>query len=141
MTDRRTIMAFDKPKMGAREGFSELFGKNAGLDKVEEIDYATIDIDRLAAMNDNTSVPHTSIEKLRLGKAIGGYTLVIEYRSEDGKKQLEYADISPPRALIRMRKAEGVSAAETKRQYVIKSQELFKKALPPVIAEKAEWPL
>jgi len=143
VTDRRTILAFEKPRTSMRQGFKELFGKeaNATVEKPTAIDIGKADIDSLAAMNDNLSIPHLSVEKLSLGRVMGGYFLTMAYRDSDQKKQYLLATITPPRELIERRKREGIKPKETRRQYVAKSQEVFRRALPPLIAQNAEWKL
>jgi hypothetical protein len=143
VTDRRTILAFTKPRTSVRQGFKELFGKeaNAQVMKPMAVDMVKVDIDSLAAMNDNLSIPHLSIEKFSLGRMMGSHALFMEYRNQDQKKQFLLATIAPPRELIERRKREGIKPKEAKRQYVAKSQEVFRKALPPLIAQEAEWKL
>jgi len=143
VTDRRTILAFGKPRTSMRQGFKELFGKeaNAPVEKPMAIDMGKVDIDSLATMNDNISIPHLSVEKLSLGKMVGGYALMIEYLDSDQKKHFLFVDTVPPKELVERRKGEGIKPKETRRQYAAKSQDVFKKALPPVIAQKAEWKL
>jgi hypothetical protein len=72
---------------------------------------------------------------------MGGYSLMIEYLDSDQKKQFLIADTVPPKELVERRKREGIKPKETRRQYAAKSQEVFEKALPPLIAQKAEWKL
>ena len=105
----------------------------------EQTDFATVDIDKLASVNENVSVPHTAIEKMQIKKGMGGYSFWIEYRTEDGKKQFASADLNPSKQYLKARKAEGADKQEAIRQYAEKAQEVFRRALPPVAAGKAVW--
>jgi hypothetical protein len=143
VTDRRTIIAFRKPRMSLRQGFKDLVGKeaNAPVEEPIAIDLGKIDLDSLVAMNDNLTITHLSVEKFSLGRMMGSYLLIMEYRDSDQKQKSILATITPPKELIRRKKSEGIKPKETRRQYAAKSQEVFKKALPPLIAQNAEWKL
>ncbi len=142
VTDRRTIIAFEQPRAkGIRASLKRDFeDTKADVDRIkQQIDFASIDLDALASMNENTSVLHTSIERLRIKKGLGGYSFDIEYRSEDGKRLMAFADIIPLPELVKLRKSAGKSKEEIRRDYAEKAQEVFKRALPPVAYGKAEW--
>lgn len=140
VTDQRTIRVRDEAPMGFKASLKASFAAEADMPTAprRSIDYVAIDIDTLAKMDGNLSIPHMSIEKLAVGKGIGGYGIWMEYMSE-GKKNYLAVSLEPPPELTRKRKAEGVSAKETRRQYAIRSQEVFRRALPPIISEKVDW--
>jgi hypothetical protein len=143
VTDQRTIVVFEEPwtQLGIREEFRRSFGGDSSKPSAprKTIDFATVDLDELAKTEGNQSVPHASIEKLAVGKGIGGYGIWMSYLGENQKKDYLIVDLVPPAALIKKRKSEGVGASETKKQYAMKCQEVYRKALPPIIAEKVEW--
>ncbi len=143
VTDQRTIVVFEEPwtQGSLREELKKSFagGSDGPPDKRKTVDFATIDLDDLAKIPGNISVAHTSIDKLSVGKGIGGYGIWMSYLGENQKKDYLIVTLTPPSALVKKRKAEGVSVSETKRQYAMKCQEVYRKALPPIIAEKVEW--
>lgn len=143
VTDQRTIMVFREPKKGLREGFREMYGKEADapIQISPPVDLKTVGIDELAAMNGNVSVMHSSIEKFSCGKGIGGYGLWALYRDDRGKKQGIMADFIPHPELLKRLKAEGKSPKEIKRDYAEKCQMVFKRALPVKLAQEGDWKL
>ena len=141
VTDQRTIVVFVEPwkRGGFRKEFMRSLRDASNPEAPRSIDFATVDLDDLARIPGNMSVPHTSIDKLSVGKGIGGYGIWMAYLGENQKKDYLVVDLVPPPALVKKRKAEGVSAGETKKQYAMKCQEVYRRALPPIIAEKVEW--
>ncbi len=142
VSDRRTILAFDSRRpLGPRAAFKEFFRKepDPASEAPQPVDFRTVDLDVLAVMNDNISVQHSAIEKLEYKKGLSGYSLFIESRNLEGKKEIVLATIAAPSDLVKKQKSEGVPAKEAKRQYALKAQELFKRAMPSVVAHKARW--
>jgi hypothetical protein len=142
VTDQRMILVFEGPTIkGVKAGLKASFGAEADVlpEPRPQTDYAMVDIESLAKKNDNISVPHISIEKLAIGKGIGGYGIWCAYTGENMKKQYLVVTFVPPPDLVKKRKAEGLSTREVRREYAMKCQEVFKRALPPIIAEKVDW--
>ena len=141
VTDRRLIMIFDEPRNAFKLGLKSLLGKEADEPPIprEELDFATIDIDKLAKMNDSAVIPYFSIDRFKMDTTLGVFSFTVEYKNEENKKLEVYATLAPPQALSKMRKAEGLSRREIRRQYGLKCQELFKRALPSSIAQNVEW--
>jgi len=141
VTDRRTIkVAYELP-MGFMHGVKALFlePEPEAFEPSLKIDFSTVDIEHLAGMEGNSWVSHTSIEKLAVGKGIGGYGIWMSYKGADEKTDYLIMDLTPPDELVRRRKMEGIGAKETRKRYAIKCQEVFRRALPPIIAEKVDW--
>lgn len=141
VTDQRTIKVAESAPVSPKEELRALFGKPAQGAKESRptIDFSKVDIDYLASLEGNTSVRHTSIEKLAIGKGIGGYGIWMSYRADDEKTNHLVLDLVPPKELVRKRKEEGLSAKETRRRYAMRCQEVYRRALPPIIAEKVDW--
>ena len=141
VTDRRLIMAFDAPKSSLKLGLKGVFGKEADEppEAPEEIDFAKVDIDRLARMNDNIVIPYFSVDKFKIDAMLGVYSFGVLYKNEEDKKLWVGATFVPPEALLRMRKAEGLNRREIIKQYGQKCQELLKRALPSSTSLNVEW--
>jgi hypothetical protein len=142
VTDQRTILVVSEPEVkGFKAGLRASFGAEA--DKVPgprpAIDFATVDIESLAKMPGNLSYPHLNIDKFAVGKGIGGYGIWAVYLREDRKKDYLVVDLVPPKKLKQKRKAEGIRGKEIRRQYAMRCQEVFRRALPPIISEKVDW--
>ncbi len=141
VTDRRTIKVVYESPMGFMDGVKALFvePEPEAFEPSLNIDFRTVDIEHLAAMEGNSSVSHTSIEKLAVGKGIGGYGVWMSYKGADEKTDYLVMDLAPPIELIRRRKMEGINAKETRKRYAMRCQEVFRRALPPIISEKVDW--
>ena len=141
VTDTRTIEVVEETPKSLKEEFRATFGRSPSenLELRPKVDFATVDIDSLTSVKGNTSIRHMSIEKLKVGKGIGGYGIWMTYRPDGEKANYLVLDLTPPKELIRKRKSEGVSARETRRRYAMRCQEVYRKALPPIVAEKVDW--
>jgi hypothetical protein len=141
VTDRRTFVVRDEAPRSMREELRSTLKEETDrpASRLRSIDFATFDIESLARLDGIESVPHTSILKLAVGKGVGGYGIWMEYSKADGKKDYLIVTLVPPKQLIQKRKAEGIAAKDARRQYALRSQEVFKRALPPIISEKVDW--
>lgn len=137
VTDQRTILVFTRPKAT----FQSVFGNESKrpLALPVQIDFRTVDIDKLAAMNDNISLPHSSIVKFSCGKGIGGYGMWVLYKDDKGRKRGMFADFQPHPERLKELRAGGRKTAEIKREYAERCQEVFRKALPVAIAQEGDW--
>lgn len=144
VTDRRTIFLFETPKTkNWKVGLKDTFGLETGEEqtRVLPLDPGTADIESLARIDGNIVVPHISIKKFELARFLGGYVLTMSYESEQGKELGVMATLQPPKQLLNTRKREGMTSKDAKKQYAEKAAEVFKRALPPMIAAKGVWKL
>jgi hypothetical protein len=144
VTDLRTILvANESAPKGFREELKASFGSAA--DELPhprpKLDFATVDIETLAKMPGNESYYHMAIEELKIGRGIGGFGIWGKYTGENNKKIYLVLNFVPPKELIKKRRSEGLSRREVSRTYASRCQQVFRKALPPIIAEKVDWKL
>lgn len=139
-TDSRTIIAFKRRKATLKEGFKIVYGLGKPQEQLPA-DLESADLDALAAIEGNISVPHSSIQKLGCGKGIGGYGLWILYLDGDGKNRVVTADFVPPAEMTADGKVSGTRPKETRRHFAASVQEIFKRALPPMVSQEADWKL
>ena len=139
VTDQRTILVFARPN----STFKSTFGKEANkpLEAPVRIDFQSVDINKLATMNDNFSLPHSSIVKFSCGKGVGGYGLWVLYKDDKGRKLGTFVDFQPHSERLKELKAEGRKASDIKREYAERCQEIFRRALPVAIAQEGDWKL
>lgn len=140
VTDRRIILVSEGPLVtGMREWLRYMFSDEPEDARRGPIDFGTSDIDMLAAMKGSMSMPLMSIRKVKFENTLGAYHITIEFNTEEGKETFEVMNIQPPAELIKANKAAGISTKETKRRYALKSQELVKRALPPMVSSESRW--
>ncbi len=143
LTDQRMIFVLEKAsKMGVGAVLGGVIGAaiaEAATDRREYV-YADADPAVLAQDEKNMVVAHSSIQKIRMKKNLGGaYQLIIEYASEEGKTKKLGGFLNPPQDLLDKRKAEGVKSKVVVEEYARRAQEALKLALPPGAVMNAEW--
>lgn len=140
ITDMRTIIAFRKPEGTLKGALKQVYGFGSSPDQLPA-DLESADLGALAQMKGNISVPHSSIQKFSCGKGIVGFGLWIVYLDDEGKKRAVIANFEPTPEMIAEGKANGIKPKEIRRQFAATIQEIFKRALPPILSQEAEWKL
>lgn len=143
LTDQRMIFVLEKAsKMGVGAVLGGVIGAaiaEAATDRREYV-YADADPSVLAQDEKNLVVTHSSIQKIRIKKNLGGaYQMIIEYANEDGKSKKLGGFLNPPGDLLDKRKAEGVKSKIVIEEYARRAQEALKLALPPSTVMNSEW--
>lgn len=143
VTDRRTILVFEEAPKSLRALLRDSMRETRPEEKEgrRRIDFRNVDIDLLARMEGNKSIPHSSIDELKVRWQPGGYVMWMKHRTESGKLDYLILELVPPDELIRKRKAEGVRPKETGKLYAMRCLEAYRMALTPIIAEKVRWTL
>ena len=140
VTDRRVIiMPETPPRNGWKEFLKDMFGSDGDDGPVQAVDFASTPVDTLAGMPGSKSILTTSIRKVEVTVLLGNYQATFMYTDGDGKNDLDMVDLSPPAELVKANKAKGISPKETKRQYALKSQQLLKRVVPPMVALESRW--
>ena len=147
ITDKRSIFILE---VSSKAGVAGVLGGAIGAAVAQAattkrtFDYEQSDPDVLATDPKNFVVPHESLERIELKKAMLGpvYRLNLEYRVQDGKGKRVKSQLVPPSQLIRQKKQEGVGRGVLYLDYAKKVQELYQRALPSTAtAAFAEWKL
>lgn len=139
VTDRRVIiMPETSPRNGWKEFLKDMFGSDDdGPVQVVDLEYTPIDT--LAGIPGSKSIHAASIQKVEVSALLGNYQAIFMHTDRDGTKGLDMVDLSPPAELVKANKAKGISPKETKRQYALKSQQLIKRVVPPMVALDSRW--
>ncbi|UCE90940.1 MAG: hypothetical protein JSV90_05805 [Methanobacteriota archaeon] len=141
LTSERTIFVL---KSSSKAGIGAVVGGAIGaaiadaVSKKKDHDYGNCDPAALAANDKNICVPHSSVTGVELKKRMSGYTIRMDYADDGGKKKLA-GQLMLPDELRAKRKAEGVKAKVAMEDYAKMTQQAFELALPPTVAQNAEW--
>jgi hypothetical protein len=142
LTDQRSIFILQKE---SKAGLGAVLGGAVGayiaeaMASVRQIDPDNLDPELLAGDVKNISVPHASLQHVKLRKLGRSYKLVLKYDRPGRVSGKLSAQVIPPRAYMRRKKAEGIGGGAARHEFALKVRRAFERALPPSIAHRMEW--